>query len=86
MNVDETTDVEWCLICDARPAEGTLRRVFADSHAPVVSNLAAPTVRVCQECADKHHATPAPKASTGRPALWEFTLTDPVCDEDDPTM
>lgn len=69
---------EWCLICSQRPAEGTMRRVFASSRSPVVTDQRVPQPRVCQGCADEHHGTPAAKAPNGRPTMWEFELTDPA--------
>lgn len=63
----------WCLICEQRPAQGTLRRVFADSMAPVILDVGEPVPQVCEPCADAHHGTPGAVAHD-RPTVWEFTL------------
>jgi hypothetical protein len=70
-------DPEWCLICDQRPAEGTLRRIFLDTHAPVTPIPRGPVPQVCQTCADQVHGMPAQLANN-RPTAWEYTLEDPA--------
>ncbi len=72
--------IDWCLICEQRPAEGTLRRIFTSSGAPVIADTAVPVARVCQVCADQHHGTPG-EAHHTRTTVWEFILTDPMPDE-----
>lgn len=76
-----TTDVVWCLICEQRPAEGTLRRVFRDSLAPVAPDGPRAVPRVCQRCADEHHRTPAQRARN-RETVWDFTYEGP-CEQHD---
>lgn len=73
----DEADTEWCLICEQRPAEGTLRRIFADTHAPVTPNPRGPVPRVCQGCADQAHGMPSFFAN-GRATAWEFVLEDPA--------
>jgi hypothetical protein len=70
-------DIIWCLICDQRPAEGMLRRLFSDSMAPVISDPRAVTPRVCQSCADQVHGMPGLMAN-GRPTTWDYVLEDPT--------
>jgi hypothetical protein len=70
-------DITWCLICDQRPAEGTLRRLFADSMAPVIADPHAVVPLVCQPCADQVHGMTG-STTNGRVTTWDFVLTDPL--------
>lgn len=61
----------WCVICEQRPAEGTLRRTYLDDGSYVNHNPVQPTV--CQVCAEKHHHSQG-KSESRRVTLWEFEL------------
>lgn len=65
----------WCLICEQRPVEGVIRRVYVDTGTYVVTAPNAPLPRICQTCANRHHNRMA-KPDGDRSTIWEFEMAD----------